>query len=70
MCRQGAREVKKSIAKLSQEDVESKAMEMCGYMGSFSTACMQTVMEQSDVISSCPLRRETQHFLCFILGNL
>jgi len=50
MCRQGAREVKKSIAKLSQEDVESKAMEMCGYMGSFSTACMQTVMEQSDEI--------------------
>lgn len=51
ICKQGAREVKRSIANLSQADVEAKALELCGYLGSFSTACMQTVMEQSNVMS-------------------
>ena len=34
---------------MTPEDVSEKLNELCGYMGSFSTACMQTVQEQSTV---------------------
>ena len=70
ICRQGAQEVKKSISQLSRADVEAKALELCGYLGSFSTACMETVMDQSNVMSYYLEIHETQHFLCLILGNL
>lgn len=49
MCREGAREVKRRITAASQEEIEDKMLELCGYMGSFSTACMETVLDQSTV---------------------
>ena len=62
ICRKGAKEVKARLAHLDQKEVEDKAVELCGLMGSFSTACMETVIEQSDVLSTT---LETHHFLCF-----
>merc|ERR1719206_1033521 len=35
---------------MSQEQVEDKMLELCGYAGSFSNACMETVLEESDDI--------------------
>ena len=49
MCREGAREVKRRLRTASQEEVEDKMLELCGYLGSFSTACMETVLDQSKV---------------------
>ena len=50
LCREGARQVKERLAGLSQDQVRDKAMELCGYLGTFSTACMETVSENSDVM--------------------
>jgi len=50
LCREGARQVKERLAGLSQDQVRDKAMELCGYLGTFSTACMETVSENSDEI--------------------
>ena len=41
--------MKQRLATASQEDVETKLMELCGYMGTFSSACMKTVQDQSTV---------------------
>ena len=49
VCREGAREVKRRLRTASQEEVEDKMLELCGYLGSFSTACMETVLDQSKV---------------------
>ena len=49
LCREGAREVRKRLQTASQEETEDKMLELCGYMGSFSTACMETVLDQSTV---------------------
>jgi len=50
VCREGAREVKRRLRTASQEEVEDKMLELCGYLGSFSTACMETVLDQSTEI--------------------
>merc|ERR1719481_574628 len=50
ICREGAKEVKRRLSSMTPEDVSEKLNELCGYMGSFSTACMQTVQEQSTEI--------------------
>jgi len=50
LCREGARQVKERLDSLSQEEVTDKMLELCGYMGTFSTACMETVTENSDEI--------------------
>ena len=50
LCREGARKVKERLASLSQEQITDRAMELCGYLGTFSTACMETVSENSDVM--------------------
>ena len=50
ICREGAREVKERLEELSQAEITGKLVEICGYFGTFSTACMQTVWENSDVI--------------------
>ena len=49
ICREGAREVMERLQELSEEEVTGKLVGLCGYFGSFSTACMQTVWENSDV---------------------
>ena len=49
ICREGAREVMERLQELSEEEVTGKLVKLCGYFGSFSTACMQTVWENSDV---------------------
>ena len=49
LCREGAREVKERLASLSQEQITDRAMELCGYLGTFSSACMETVADSSDV---------------------
>eukprot|EP00091_Calanus_sinicus_P024061 TRINITY_DN841_c0_g1_i8.p1 TRINITY_DN841_c0_g1~~TRINITY_DN841_c0_g1_i8.p1 ORF type:complete len:606 (-),score=183.91 TRINITY_DN841_c0_g1_i8:1025-2635(-) len=50
ICKQGARKTKLQLRKLSQDQVEDKMLELCGYAGSFSNACMETVLEESDDI--------------------
>jgi len=50
ICKQGARKTKKQLRQLSQDQVEDKMLELCGYAGSFSNACMETVLEESDDI--------------------
>jgi len=50
ICREGARQVKERLTGLSQDEVTHKMMELCGYLGTFSTACMETVTENSDEI--------------------
>ena len=61
ICREGAREVKERLQELSQAEITGKMVEICGYFGSFSTACMQTVWENSDVT-----RAATQSFFVLI----
>ena len=51
ICREGAREVKERLQGLSELEITGKLVQLCGYFGSFSTACMETVWENSDVIS-------------------
>ena len=50
LCREGAREVRQRLQELSQAEITGKLVEICGYFGTFSTACMHTVWENSDVI--------------------
>ena len=52
ICREGAREVKRELQELSKDEITGKLVEICGYFGSFSTACMQTVLEHSDVTAA------------------
>jgi len=67
ICREGAREVKRKLSTMTPEDVSEKLNGLCGYMGSFSTACMQTVKEQSAEI----YQMLTDHFseeICDLSG--
>jgi len=50
ICKEGAKQVKEKLSTTSQDEVESKLLELCGYLGSFSTACMETVLDQSSKI--------------------
>lgn len=50
ICRQGARKTKNQLKSLSQDQVEDKMLELCGYLSSFSDACRAAVMEESDRI--------------------
>ena len=52
ICREGAKKTKEQMKLMSQEQVEDKMLELCGYAGSFSNACMETVLEESDVSTS------------------
>ena len=52
LCREGAREVRQRLEGSSPEEITGKLVELCGYFGSFSTACMQTVWENSDVTAA------------------
>ena len=49
ICREGARKTKLQLQKMTQDQVEDRVMELCGYAGSFSNACMETALEESDV---------------------
>ena len=46
--RRGARQVKARMAASSPEAVAAKLVEVCGQLGSYSTACMLTVQQQSE----------------------
>ena len=48
LCRRGARQVKARLAASSPEAVAAKLVEVCGQLGSYSTACMLTVQQQSE----------------------
>eukprot|EP00092_Neocalanus_flemingeri_P033617 GFUD01036545.1.p1 GENE.GFUD01036545.1~~GFUD01036545.1.p1 ORF type:complete len:893 (-),score=233.50 GFUD01036545.1:245-2923(-) len=50
ICRQGARKTKLQLQKMTQDQVEDRMLELCGYTGSFSNACMETALEESDGI--------------------
>ena len=48
LCRRGARQVQARLAASSPEAVAAKLVEVCGQLGSYSTACMLTVQQQSE----------------------
>jgi len=50
MCRKGAKKVKKQLKHMKQQQVETKFLELCGYLGSYSDACRDTVVEESKTI--------------------
>jgi len=50
LCRKGAKKVRKQLKHVTPEQVETKFLELCGYLGSYSDACMDTVVEESDNI--------------------
>jgi len=50
ICREGAKKTKEQMKLMTQGQVEDKMLELCGYAGSFSNACMETVLEESDDI--------------------
>jgi len=67
ICREGAREVKQRLSQASQTEVEDKMLELCGYMGSFSTACMETVLDQSTEIYKM-LTKQFDEEICDLSG--
>ena len=50
LCRAGAAQVAARLAASSPAQVEAGLLELCGHLGSFSTACMETVVEQAEVV--------------------
>ena len=48
LCRRGARQVQARLAASSPEAVAAQLVEVCGQLGSYSTACMLTVQQQSE----------------------
>lgn len=50
ICKMGANKTKYQLKSLGQNQVEDKLLELCGYIGSFSDVCRETVITQSDMI--------------------
>jgi len=47
VCREGAAQTRAQIGRLTQDQVEDRLLELCGYMGSFSDACRLTVIQKA-----------------------
>jgi len=67
ICKQGARKTKMQLRKMTQNEVEDKMLELCGYAGSFSNACMETVLEESDDIYKM-LTKQFNEEICDLSG--
>ena len=72
ICKQGARRTKQQLKKMGKEQVQEKMLELCGYAGSFSNACMTTVAEKSDVsLLNYFLKGHSMTYACFkYLGHI
>jgi len=63
VCREKMSRIEASLETMSDQQVEMKLLEMCGYMGSYSDACRLTVTTQLETIVTM-LRSELTRNIC------
>jgi len=67
ICKKGAKKVKKQLKHMNPEQIENKMLELCGYLGSYSDACRDTVVEESQTIYEV-LTQQFDEEICDLSG--
>ena len=52
VCKEESRKIANKVTALTEQDVELKLLEMCGYLGSYSDACKATIRDDFNMIYS------------------
>jgi len=68
MCREGAEATKAQLVGETQNQVEDRLLELCGYFGSFTDACRVAVVERADQLYAFITSQSWEEGVCDLAG--